>query len=104
MGLRARFKQEVRDALEVVILPGMAALLPWGLCFRLFRRIARWDWLYREACQADLHMAEAKNQVPDRQRWLQERRLVQLVDHADHYLHRTRSDAWMRKHLTVTGD
>lgn len=103
MGWRARLKQEARDALEVVVLPGMAALLPWRFCYRLFRRMARWEWLYREACYADLHMAEAKNRVRDRQRWLQERRLVQLVDHADHYLHRTRSDAWMRKHLSVSG-
>ncbi|MBA4006181.1 MAG: hypothetical protein C0477_22435, partial [Delftia sp.] len=95
---------EGRDLLELVLIPGLAAVLPWTFCFRIFRRLARWQWLYREACEADWRQAHAKGFAQDRLHWLWERKLVQLVDHADHYLHRTRSDAWMRRHLQVRGD
>lgn len=104
MGLLRRLQHECRDVLELVLLPGLAAVLPWGLCFRLFRRMARWQWLYREACEADWREAHAKGFAQDRRHWLWERKLVQLVDHADFYLHRTRSDGWLRRHLQVSGD
>ena len=32
-----------------------------------------------------------------------ERRLVQLVDHADHYLYRTRTRRWLDRHVDVVG-
>lgn len=95
---------EGRDALELVLLPGLAAVLPWGLCFRLFRRVARWQWLYREACEADWREAHAKGMADDKRHWLWERKLVQLVDHADFYLHKTRTNAWLARHVRVSGD
>jgi hypothetical protein len=35
--------------------------------------------------------------------WLAMRRLVTLVDHADFYLERTRSNRWLRKHVDTEG-
>ena len=99
----SRLRRECVDAAELVLLPGLAAVLPWGLCFRLFTRIARWQWLYAQAAQADWHQAHAKGLGSDQRRWLWERKLVQLVDHADFYLHKTRSDAWLHKHVHVQG-
>ena len=52
-----RLRTELRDLLELVLLPGLAAVLPWPLCYRLFRRLARWDGLYREASHAALAQA-----------------------------------------------
>ena len=96
---------EWRDALELVLLPGLAALLPWRFCFPLFRRMARWQWLYRESCETALEQARARGWAgQDEAHWLWARRLVTLVDHADHYLGLTRGDSWMRRHLQVTGD
>ncbi|MDA8522491.1 hypothetical protein [Acidovorax sp. NCPPB 4044] len=101
----SRWKRESRDAVEVVLLPGLAALLPWPVCFRLFRRMARWAWLYRESCDAALVQAQAKGWSGARSaEWLAERRLVTLVDHADHYLFRTRSARWMGRHIDVSGE
>ena len=104
----ARVRVEVRDALELVLLPGLAALLPWGVCFALFRRMAHWRWLYRETCERALVEAQQRGVVGDdvraAARWLHERRLVTLVDHADLYLSRWRSDDWMRHWLRVQGD
>ena len=48
----SRPRVEARDLVELVLLPGLAAVLPWPLCFRLFRRLSRWGWPYRAACEA----------------------------------------------------
>lgn len=100
----SRLRREGIDALELVLLPGLAAVLPWTLCFRLFRRMAHWGWLYRAAAEADWAQAHARGLAPQRQRWLWERKLVQLVDHADLYLHKMRPDAWLHRHVRVHGD
>ena len=31
-----RLRREGRDVLELVLLPGLAAVLPWPVCFKLF--------------------------------------------------------------------
>ncbi len=99
-----RVRREGRDALELVLLPGLAAVLPWPVCFKLFKFLAHWQWLYREVVDADCAQAQAQGWVQDARGWRWQRRLVQLVDHADHYLHRTRSDAWLRRYVQVQGD
>lgn len=95
-----------RDAVELVLIPALAAVLPWPLCFRIFRSLAgRFSWLYRASCESALREAHARGWVPDDQQgqWIARRRLVTLVDHADMYLSATRSDAWMARYLKVTG-
>jgi len=87
----------------LVLLPGLSAVLPWPLCFRVFRRLARWRWLYRDVCQRALHEARARGVVDDEARWHWMRRLVTLVDHADYYLSRTRGNKWLARHVTVEG-
>ena len=103
--LPRRWRTEARDLVELVLVPGLAAVLPWRWCFAIFRRLARVQWLYGAACAQALAQAQARGQVAatDAPRWLAVRRLVTLVDHADHYLAVTRSDAWMRRHLQVQG-
>lgn len=99
-----RVAVEWRDTLELVLLPGLAGVLPWRVCFALFRRMARWQWLYRESCETALQQARLRGWAgQDEAHWLWVRRLVTLVDHADHYLGMTRGDSWMRRHLEVTG-
>lgn len=102
---RARLRTEWRDFVELVLVPGLAAILPWRWCFAIFKRLSHISWLYRDACQKALHEAQARGQIPPEQqnRWLAVRRLVMLVDHADHYLALTRSDAFMHRHLRVEG-
>lgn len=103
--LHQRLRTELRDLVELVLAPGLAALLPWRWCFRLFKLLARMPWLYRSACLQALSHAKALGQVAEggEARWLATRRLVTLVDHADHYLAVTRSDAFMQRHLLVRG-
>lgn len=104
--LIARTKAFIRDLLELVLIPGLAAVLPWPLCFRVFRSISgRCQWLYRSACDPALQQAHARGMVADDQQglWLARRRLTILIDHADLYLAATRSNAWMQRYLTVSG-
>lgn len=99
-----RLRTELRDLLELVLLPGLAAILPWRWCFPVFQRLARLRCLYREPCETALQQARSRGWAGvDEAHWLWVRRLVTLVDHADHYLGLWRSDAWMRKHLQVEG-
>lgn len=100
---RQRLRHELRDFVEVVLLPGLAAVLPWTLAFAIFTRLARWSWLYRAPSQRALAEAQARGWVQDPATWLRNRKLTTLVDHADHYLARTRSDRWMDRHLVVDG-
>ena len=100
-----RLRNEARDFLELVLVPGLAALLPWPVCFRLFRWGCRFNVLYRQECHDALLYARARGCVPgDAARWLQTCRLITLIDNADFYLSRTRSDRWMARHLQVTGE
>ena len=103
-GVRQRWRAELRDLVELFLLPGLAAVLPWSACFRVFRLLSRWSFPYRAQCQQALNEARARGWVTDETRFLMERRLVTLIDHADYYLARTRSDRWMRRHLAVEGE
>lgn len=100
-----RIKTELRDLIELVLVPGIAALLPWRWSFAFFKRMAHVQWLYRGACLQALAAAKALGAVEegDEARWLATRRLVTLVDHADHYLAITRSDQYMARHVAVQG-
>lgn len=102
--LHQRLRTELRDLIELVLVPGLAAVLPWKLCFWVFKRMARITWLYRHACLQALAHASALGQVRiNNSQWLATRRLVTLVDHADHYLARSRSNKFMERHMEVQG-
>lgn len=97
-------RKEFRDFIELVLVPGMALFLPWPLCFRLFRLLSRAPFLYARQTALALEQAQKMGFVGDKQKWGAAFRLVQLVDHADLYLSRFRSDRWMDRHLVVSGD
>ena len=100
---RARWRAELRDFVEVMLIPSLAAVLPWPVAYRILRRVARADRLYREPNHQALDQAVRLGWAGDRDHWLLRRKLTTLVDHADHYLSRTRGDAWMRRHVEVIG-
>lgn len=99
----ARLHREARDLWELVLLPGLGALMPWQVGFRMLRRLARMLQPYQEATRAAQAQAGSSGWVGDTRHWLLVRRLVTLVDHADLYLARTRSDAWMARNMDVQG-
>lgn len=98
-----RMRTECKDVLELVMLPALAVLLPWSTAYRLARCILQWVPAYRGAAVQALAEYKQRCTVTDEPAWLMRRRLVTWTDHADHYLARTRSDAWLDKHLHVQG-
>ena len=61
---RHRLRVELRDLIELVLVPGLAAVLPWRWCFALFKHLARIDWFYRRTSHEALRQAQALGQVP----------------------------------------
>ena len=102
---RKRLYVESRDLLEYVLVPGLAAVLPWSWSFALFKRIARCPSLYRAQTEVALHHARVCGMVgDDEQAWMAKRRLTDILDHADHYLICFRANrAWMRKYVQSQG-
>ncbi|MFM2450727.1 MAG: hypothetical protein RIS44_3177 [Pseudomonadota bacterium] len=98
-----RLKTECKDLLELVLIPGLAAVMPWPVCFRLFKRISYWPFLYKAASERALAAVKTKMLVDSDVDWLAMRRLVTLVDHADLYLARTRSNRWFGRYMDVSG-
>ncbi len=111
-GLR-RLRVEGRDLVELFLVPGLAAVLPWRWCFALYKKLASWRFLYGTACEQALAEARVRGWakadsagnggITGEEAFLRTRRLVTLVDHADLFLARFRSDAWMKRHLSVEG-
>lgn len=101
---KARFQAEALDLVELVLVPGLAAVLPWGFCYRVFRFLSRFDFLYRESCNQTYPFARRHGWFQDLALWQRHRRLVMMVDHADFYLALTRSLRWTRRHVETSGD
>jgi hypothetical protein len=94
-------RRGMREAAKLVVLPGMALLLPWRLCFPLYRWLAGHDWLYGGETRAAMAAAASQGFVQDPRDWARAYRLMRLVDHADLYLSRFRGRRWMRRHVEV---
>lgn len=94
---------QLQDALELFVLPALAAVLPWSVCFALYKRLAHWPSLYRAA--TDGAWPRVRRQLPQvhEAQWRWERRLLTLVDHADLVLSKTRSRRWLQKNVHVQG-
>lgn len=98
-----RLRGESRDLIELILIPGLAIFLPWPLCYRLFRLLSRFEWLYRGDAIANCENAQRFGMISDpaecRRKW----RLMSMVDQADFYLSMTRKDAWIAKYVKVEG-
>lgn len=97
-------RRELRDLLELVLIPGTVALLPWALGFRVLRFISRHSWPYRGLGDDALAQIMAVQPPPDPQTWRGEYRLTQIVELTDYWLSSLRSDRWLERHLRVEGE
>ena len=97
-------RSQVRDSLELFIVPSLAVVLPWPLCFWVFKQLAKSSKLYRYATESGWH--QAKLYLPELldEQWKCERRLLTMVDHADLFLSCTRPDTWIKRRIDVTGN
>ncbi len=92
---------ELRALLELYLIPGLTALMPWPLGFRWLRLCSRLALLYR--CEWEPALAQARRfvSIDDEAMWARQFRLAKLVDHADYWTSRTRSRRWLRRHMDV---
>lgn len=95
----AALRLEFRALLELYLIPGLAALMPWALSFRWLRFCSRLGFLYRNEWQAALAQARQFVEIEDETLWARQFRLCRLVDHADLWISRTRSDRWAEKYV-----
>lgn len=89
-----RHADNLRSALELVLLPALVALLPWALGYRLARALGRCRWLYRGTVDATTAAAVDFGFAPDPVAFARANRALRLIDHAD--LYRSR---WRRRPL-----
>lgn len=97
------WRLQLQDALELFVLPGLAAVLPWGVCFALYKRLAHWPSLYRPATDSAWPWVQRFLPQVNEAQWRWERKLLTLVDHADWVLSKTRTRSWLQKHVHVQG-
>lgn len=93
--------RELRAALERVLLPGVAAVLPWWVCARLFWQLARPQLLF--PAEVEQAWLRARDYLPPDAAWKRRTRFHLLVDNADYFLSLTRGNRWMRRYLRVSG-
>jgi hypothetical protein len=93
--------RELRAVLERVLLPGLAAVLPWSWCTRLYGLLARAGFLYRG--EIDAAWEHARHYLPTDPLWKRRARFHLLVDNADYFLTLFRGRRWMARHIAVTG-
>lgn len=98
-----RLRGEVRDLIELVLVPGLAIILPWACCYRVFLLLSRWGWLYWADGFAQCERAREQGWVKDAEDFRRKWRLMSMVDQADFYLALLRSDRWMGRHMDVEG-
>jgi hypothetical protein len=99
-------KCQSRDLVELFVLPALALLLPWSLCYKIFRWICKFDWFYREHVRSNIDEALIQGflKSKDVEVWRQKIRLTRLIDLADFYLILTRNDKWLMRHLRIDGN
>ena len=85
---RAELIRELQSALERVLLPGLAAVLPWPWCARLYWQLARAGFLYRG--DVDAGWEQARRYLAADPQWKRRARFHLLVDNADFFLSRCR--------------
>jgi hypothetical protein len=88
--------------LEIFLLPSLAAILPWPLCFRVFRRIADRGELYPEV-EYLARGAHSVEPITDLPAWRRACRLLRLFSFADLYLSMFRGERWMKRYVDVDG-
>jgi hypothetical protein len=97
-------RRQLREFVELILVPGLACLAPWPLSYRILRRLAKLRWLYEAAVEPQIEQARRLGWVQSEDAWRLRRRLTTAVDHCDYFLVCTRGDRWLSKHLLVQGD
>ncbi|MCB1894127.1 MAG: hypothetical protein H6945_15900 [Zoogloeaceae bacterium] len=96
--------QALHEFVEWLLLPALAAVLPWRFYFRVLRRLSTREWLLREEVARAVRGHQTFYGRPPDTLWRQRHRLTILVDRADAFLSATRGDRWLDRHVERDGE
>lgn len=99
-----RLRRGASDLIGLFALPMLVAALPWPVGLAVLKQTARSASTFRvEADAAWLVAREHVGEVAESD-WKWRYRLIRWVERADTWLTLTRSTAWWRRHVDVTGE
>lgn len=100
----AKFRTNLHDIWQFFVVPGIAALLPWRLAYRLLRRVSRSASAFDEPAQAARRVAPDHLDIGDIDAFTADVRLHWLLDTCDLYLSLMRRNrAWRPWHIERVG-
>lgn len=99
-----KWKRQLRELVELFLLPVFATLLPWRWSLRLFRWLSRWPGWYREEIELSMNHVRALGVVDDVEAFARRLRWRLLVEHMDCYLVPMRGRRFLRRWVRAHGD
>ncbi|MDE2209602.1 MAG: hypothetical protein KGJ99_07745 [Betaproteobacteria bacterium] len=89
---------------ECLLLPALAASLPWRFAWPLLQGLAHRGALFKDGAARAVEAASQRGFGTDPVAWTTAHRLMRIIDQIDPALSSTRSDRWMDRHLVADGD
>ncbi|HSQ82774.1 MAG TPA: hypothetical protein VLU54_16855 [Casimicrobiaceae bacterium] len=89
---------------ECLLLPALAASLPWRVAWPLLRALARRGFFFADGAARAAQAAAQRGFAENPASWAYSHRLMRIVDQIDPAISSSRGDRWMESHLTVDGD
>ena len=94
----------VCQAGECLLLPALAAALPWRVAWPLLRLLTRRGFFFGDGAARAARAAAERGFCADANAWMYAHRLMRIVDQVDPAISSLRGDTWMDRHLVVDGD
>lgn len=88
---------------ELIVTPALASVLPWSLNYALQKQFSRFPHIYGEETTRAESSARASGLCETGRVWRRQYRLNRIVDGADPWVSRFRSDRWLERHVVVEG-
>lgn len=99
-----RLRRRGRLLLELFLVPGACALLPWPVALRLLHRLAALPFWYRSEVELATAHAHRLGFAPDPEAFARRARLRMLVDNHDGYQTLLRGRRYIQRWIDIEGD
>lgn len=93
-----------RQLEECVLLPAIAAALPWPLAWRVLQALAVRGHAFGDETAHALATCSQLGFAIDVDEWMLRHRLTRIIDQVDPALSATRGDGWMDRYVAISGD
>lgn len=94
-----RLAHEWRDLWSYWLIPGLAVIFPWFICYRIFRFISRFDWIYQDEVNAMRSGLKKLKLEQDTQLWPRHFRLSWIIEQSDLFLLYFHRHSHLKKHF-----